>query len=80
MVFDHRPGYRDALFLSTRNLLATSSNVVVVASFKLRDELMRVGNLGGRDDLFFCRTWFPKSYILAHRSVKEDGLLPCAEA
>lgn len=66
MVFDHCPGNRDALFLTTGNLLASRSNVVAVASFKLRDEFMRVGSLGGRDDLLFCRIWFPESYILAH--------------
>ena len=74
-VADHDAGDADALALAAGEGRAAIADQGVVAERHGHDEVVGVGELGGRDDLFLRRVGAAEGDVLEDGSAKEDGVL-----
>ena len=74
-VLEEGAGDGDALALSARELHAVLAAGRVVAALEAHDEVVRVGRLGGGDDLRLARAGTAHGDVVAHRALEQEVLL-----
>ena len=75
-VLDQRARDRDALALAAGQLQAVLADRRVVAVRERHDEVVRVGGLGGGDDLVLGRARLAERDVVADRAVEQEHVLP----
>ena len=74
-VLEKGAGDGDALALSAGQLHAVLAAGRIVAPLEARDEVMRIGRLGGGYDLLVGRAGAAERNVVAHRSFEQEVLL-----
>ncbi len=73
---DKRASDSDTLALAARKLQSVFAHGCVVAARERHDEIMRVGGLGGGDDLVFACSGFAEFDVFANRATEQEHILP----